>query len=79
MLDHEKFPSDSASKKELPPMLPEDIADMRSQIPILREMLKERKLVLSQLENDPSANQAHINKLKTEVEELEIEIAGRED
>lgn len=72
-------PPKKPSEEKLPQMSPEDIAEMRSQIPILKEMLEERKARVARLENEPLIDRAIIDILKEEIEELEYEIAGREE
>ena len=57
----------------------EEIAEMQSQIPALREMLESRKAELAVLEADPTGDTARIEELRTEIEELEFEIEGREE
>lgn len=80
MKNFDAFPSDSqesAEEERFPQMSEADVEEMRDQIPILKEMLVERKIELSQLEANPGTNQTRIVDLKTEIEELELEIEGR--
>jgi len=63
-----------AVEQETQEMSPEDFQEMLSQIPVLKEMLTERKAKLSQ-----SADAEEIENLKTEIGELEQEIAFREE
>ena len=60
-------------------MSPEDFEEMISQIPVLKEMLEERKRELEKLGKDPHAPAERIEELRTEIEELDFEIKGREE
>ncbi len=60
-------------------MSPEDFAEMINQLPILKEMLQERKTRLMDLEKDANANVSEIETLKVEIEELQQEITEREE
>lgn len=60
-------------------MSPEDFAEMLTQLPVLKEMLQEREIRLSELEKDSSANVLEIETLKVEIEELRQEISEREE
>ena len=79
MGNSEKLPSKAPDEEKLPQMSPEDIAEMRSQIPVLREMLNDRKVRLAHLGKEPSLNQTLIDELKKDIEDLEFEISGREE
>jgi hypothetical protein len=83
MTNFDVFPSDSpesAEEEKFPQMSEADIEEMRGQVPILKEMLEERKSLVARLETNPDAlSTAMIDRIKIEIKELELEIEGREE
>jgi septal ring factor EnvC (AmiA/AmiB activator) len=75
----EQLPVPENESEKLPEISPEEFREMLDQVPALKEMLQERKSELELLEASPSADNNRIETLKTEIEELEFEIQGREE
>ncbi len=76
---NEGFPDNENDSEKLPQISPEDLKEMHDQIPALREMLDDRRVELKSLEDSSSENVERMEVLKTEIEELELEIQGREE
>lgn len=60
-------------------MSPEDFEAMIGQIPALKEMLEERLTELKTLEEESKGNEERIQELRIEINELQAEIAAREE
>ncbi len=61
-----------------PEMSAEDFEEMIAQVPVLREMLAERRAELAALERAGGTSTERAETLRHEVAELESEIEGRE-
>lgn len=74
-----KDPESEKEKLEVPEMSPEDLTEMTGQIPVLREILREREERLVVLEGDFNASDEELAARRSEIEELREEIEGREE
>ncbi|MDB5194508.1 MAG: hypothetical protein JWN50_522 [Parcubacteria group bacterium] len=75
----EQFPTPENEAEKIPEISPEELREMLDQVPVLKVMLQERRSELESLETFPDASSDRVLTLKAEIEELEIEIQGREE